>query len=274
MFNGLAINPAYAGVYDFIGLTGNVREQWVGIEGAPSTQTFSGFAPIFNNQFGLGVNILNDKIGARSQQEVNFNYAYKLRFPGYNVSLGLKLGFNAMNNEFDELFLDEVDDINFYANNLEIKPSVGLGAFLKANKYYVGLSIPQLYQFIISDEYEYNLEKHRLIFLTGGFIYQIDQNFKVRPSFLAKTHLGGVFEMDLNANLYYKDDYCIGLSYKSLNALAVILEIGFNKTYYIGYSYDIATSKLFWQQSGTHEFSLNVYLNRNDNSKVVNPRYF
>lgn len=274
MFNGMAINPAYAGVNDFITLTGNIREQWVGMDGAPSTQTLSAISPILNDQFGLGLNIINDKVGVKSQQEVNVNYAYKLRFPSYIISLGLKVGFTSIRNNFNELYIDDADDVNFMDNSTLFLPVVGLGAYLKERKYYVGLSIPQLHKFVSKKNLESNIVQQRIIFLTGGYIFRIDDDFKIRPSVLTKTHIGGAFEMDLNANLFYKEDYCFGISYKSLNTLAIILEIGINKTYYIGYSYDIATSNLIRHQAGTHEFSVNVYLNRKDKTTIVNPRYF
>ena len=80
--------------------------------------------------------------------------------------------------------------------------------------------------------------------------------------------------MALNAYVYYKEVYCFGISYKSLNSLALIFEIGFHKKYYIGYSYDLSTTKLIRCQTGTHEISFNIYLTRDKRSKVVNPRYF
>lgn len=274
MFNGLAINPAYAGVHDFITLTGNIREQWVGMKGAPSTQTFSASAPIMKDQFGLGLIVINDKVGVRSQQEVSINYAYKLRLSKFDLSLGLKLGFNTVKNNFDELYLDEEFDANFQENSTAFLPVVGFGAYLKAREYYIGLSVPQLHKFVNPKYEDYNIDRQQVIFLTGGYIFRLSDDFKIRPSALTKTQIGGVFEMDLNANVYYKDDYCFGLSYKSLNSVAVILEIGIRKAYYIGYSYDITTSSLIKHQSGTHEFSVNVYLNRRDKTKIVNPRYF
>ncbi len=274
MFNGLAINPAYAGVHDCITLTGDIRKQWVGIKGAPSTQSLSVHSPILDNQFGLGLLVINDRVGVTSQQEVSINYAYRLGFPNYSLSLGLKLGFNTVKNRFDELLLDDANDINFQDNTSAFLPVFGLGAYLKAHKYYIGFSIPYLYRFVHKKYNDYNIDQQRIIFLTGGYIFKINNDFKVRPSILTKTYFGSVFEMDLNANVYYKDDYCIGLSYKSLNSLAIILEFGINKTYYIGYSYDLATTKLIKYQSGTHELSINVYLNRKDDTKIINPRYF
>ncbi len=274
MFNGLAINPAYAGSHDYIALNGDIREQWTGMKGAPSTQTFSVHTPVFNDQCGLGLVIVNDRITVTSQQEVSVNYSYKLRFPAYSLSLGLKLGLNTLSSRFEELYLIEEQDDNFLYSRRAYLPVLGIGAYLKSKDYYVGLSIPYVYKFVHKN-YEYsNVNLNRLILLTGGYIYKINNEFTVKPSLLAKADIGSIFEMDLNANIYYKEDYCIGISYKSLNSVALILEIGFDKTFYLGYSYDLTTSKLIRHQAGTHEISLNVYLNKDKKTKIVNPRYF
>ncbi len=274
MFNGLAINPAYAGIHDFVNLTVNNRKQWFGIKGAPSVQTLAAHTPIMDDQFGLGLLIINDRIGVTSQQEVSISYAYKLRLPKYTLSLGLKLGFNTINNRFDQLELDNESDLYFQNPVSAFLPITGFGAYLKGRKYYAAFSIPNLYKFGHNKYEDYNIEQDRLIFLTGGYIFRINEEFKARPSILTKAHFGSVFEFDLNTNVYYKDNFCIGLSYKSLNSVAVMLEIGILKTYYIGYSYDLATTNLISHQSGTHEFSINVYLNKKDKCKIMNPRYF
>ncbi len=274
MFNGLAINPAYAGIHEFVNITADNRKQWIGIKGAPSVQTLAAHTPIMEDQFGLGLLIINDRIGVTSQQEVSISYAYKLRLPKYTLSLGLKLGFNTIKNRFDQLELDNEYDLYFQNPVSAFIPITGLGAYLKGREYYAGLSIPNLYKFGHNKYEDYNIQQDRLIFLTGGYIFRINDEFKVRPSVLTKAHFGSTFEFDLSANVYYKDDYCIGISYKSLNSVAIILEIGILKTYYIGYSYDLATTSLIRHQSGTHEFSVNIYLNKKDKSKIVNPRYF
>ncbi|MCG8696894.1 MAG: PorP/SprF family type IX secretion system membrane protein [Bacteroidales bacterium] len=274
MFNKMAINPAYACVHNTIGISGNIREQWVGVEGAPSTQTLSGFSPIWNERFGLGVNFVNDRVGVRSQQEVSVSYAYKLKFPEYTLSLGLKVGAITLKNNYRKLYVTDEDDDSFILNSKATLPIVGFGSYLKAKNYYLGMSVPQLYRFVSKKQNDYKIEQQPVILLTGGYLYSLHPDFKVLPSVFAKTQIGGVFEMDLNTNFYYKDDYCIGISYKSLNTLAIILEIAIDKSYYIGYSYDIATSKLISYQAGTHEISLNVYLNTKKKTGVVNPRPF
>ncbi|MCG8696692.1 MAG: type IX secretion system membrane protein PorP/SprF [Bacteroidales bacterium] len=273
MFNGMAINPAYASVHNTIGISGNVREQWVGLEGAPSTQTLSVFSPIWSEQFGLGINFVNDRVGVRSQKEVSINYAYKLRFSKNMLSLGLKIGANTIKNNYTDLFVLQEGDNSFEENTKATLPMAGIGAYLNSANYYIGISAPQLYRYVNNKYSKYEIDQHPLILITGGYLHSFHSNFKVRPSIFAKSQIGGELELDVNTNFYYKDDYCIGLTYKSLSTLAIIMEIGIDKSYYIGYSYDIATSGLISYQAGTHEISLNIYLNR-DKGKVINPRYF
>jgi type IX secretion system PorP/SprF family membrane protein len=274
MFNGLSINPAYAGSQDFINITGDIREQWVGIKGAPSTQTLSAHSPVFHDQVGLGIVLINDKVGVTNQQEFSMNYSYRLRIISQNLSLGLKLGMNTLSYKFNELTLEERADANFQNNANTILPIFGLGAYWKSNNYYAGLSIPQLYKFFSTKNVSPDSKIQKLMLLTGGYIFSLNEDFKLKPSFLAKANFGSVFEMDLSSCIFYKDDYILGLSYKSLNSLSIYFEIGFNKKYYIGYSYDMATTRLISQQAGTHEISFNIYIDRKGKTKVMNPRYF
>ncbi len=274
MFNGLAINPAYAGTNDLITLTGDIREQWVGIKGAPSTQTISAHSPILKDQFGLGIIIINDKVGVTSQQDISINYSYKLKFPGYSVSLGLKLGFNSLKSKFYQLSYIEEQDNNFQDNMKAFIPLFGIGAYLKSSNCYIGISVPHLYKYVHKNYENSNINLKTLIFLTGGYIFTVNEDIKIKPSFLTKANFGSVVEMDLNANVYYKDDYCVGISYKSLNSIAFIFELGIDKKYYLGYSYDLATTSLLKYQSGTHEISLNVYIDNKNKTKILNPRYF
>ncbi|MDC0584752.1 type IX secretion system membrane protein PorP/SprF [Bacteroidales bacterium] len=274
MFNGLAINPAYAGINERVNITSDVRKQWFGIAGAPSTQTLSAHAPISNDKYGLGLVFVNDRVGVTYQQEFNVNYAYRIKFPIATLSLGLKAGINSVQNRFNELSMMDLDDSHFGNQDRYVVPSLGMGAYYKAENYYVGASIPQLITLKNQSDEEINTKEESLLLLTGGYVYHINRKYTIRPSTLMKTHIGSVFEMDINANLYYNEDFCVGLSYKSLNALSIMFEVGFQKMYYIGYSYDIATTSMIREQYGTHELSINIYLDRKGRGKVVNPRFF
>lgn len=274
MFNGLAINPAYAGSNNYINITCDIRKQWVGMKGAPSTQTFSIHSPFYNDQFGLGLTVINDKITVISQQEVSIHYSYKLDFRSSILSMGFKLGFNRFSSKYDELELDIDEDEYFQNYTSPFIPVFGIGAYYKSKSHYVGISVPSLYKFVSNNQKIYNIDQNKLVLLTGGYLFEINNDLKVKASSLVKADLSLMFEMDLNANVYYKEDYCFGISYKSLNSIALIFEIGFQKKYYIGYSYDVTTTKLIRCQAGTHEIALNIFLNRDKRSKVVNPRYF
>jgi type IX secretion system PorP/SprF family membrane protein len=274
MFNSFLINPAYAGSHDFINISGNIRKHWVGIEGAPSVQTFSAHSPFLRDQFGLGILVINDNIGITNQQEISANYSYKIKMRSFNMSLGLKMGFNSLSADFEQLHLEDELDENFQNEKTKLSPIIGFGAYIKARNYHIGLSIPQLYKFINTNYENSELNIHKLIFLNGGYIFKLNEDIKVKPHALAKVNVGSVFEMDLNANVYYKDMFSVGLSYKSLNSVSILFELGVKNSLFIGYSYDLATTRLIRHQSGTHEFSVNVFLNRKENTKIMNPRYF
>ncbi|MBL0343396.1 MAG: PorP/SprF family type IX secretion system membrane protein [Bacteroidetes bacterium] len=62
MFNEMFINPAYAGSREQISATMVYRNQWVGLEGAPKTQTASIHGPLMNKKLGLGLTIMNESI--------------------------------------------------------------------------------------------------------------------------------------------------------------------------------------------------------------------
>lgn len=274
MFNGFAINPAYAGMQEHITITGNIRSQWLGINGGPETQTVSAHLPIFNNQCGVGVMILNDKLGASNRQDISASYSYKIGLKNARLSFGLKLGFNTLRNNFSGLNLDDESDERFLEDNTAFIPILGFGAYYKTDDYYAGLAIPHLHQFMHNKYDQISLEYNKLVLISAGYLYRYNDRIKVQPSILAKTQLGSVTEVDINANMIYKDDYSVGISYKSLNSISLLFEIGIQKTYYIGYSYDVATTGLFMHQAGSHEFSLNVYLSRKIQNKVHNPRFF
>lgn len=274
MFNGLSINPAYAGSNDLINITADIRNQWLGMKGAPTTQTLSAHSPVLNDQFGLGVIFINDKVGVTNQQELSVNYSYKINLLNQSLFLGLKIGMNNINCKFDKLMLDERTDANFLNNEKKVLPVFGLGAYWKSSNYYVGMSIPQLYKFFSSKNISPDFKIQKLAFLTGGCIINLNEELKLKPSMLAKANFSSVFEFDLSSSIYYKENYMVGLSYKSLNAMSIFFEIGLNQKYFFGYSYDIATTRLIHNQSGSHEILFNIYIDRKGKTKVMNPRYF
>jgi type IX secretion system PorP/SprF family membrane protein len=274
MFNGLSINPAYAGSQDFINITGNIRDQWTGIKGAPSTQTLSAHSPILHDMFGLGFIFVNDNVGVTNQQEISLSYSYKLMLNNKSLSFGLKGGINTIHSRYELLNLDEANDESFQKDDKSILPIFGIGAYLKGEKYYVGLSVPQFFKLFTSYNNSQTFGAYKLCYLSAGYLFDLNENIRIKPSILAKANFESVFEMDINTSVYIKENYIVGMSYKTLNSLCLYFEYGWNKRYFFGYSYDIATTRMIKHQYGTHEISLNVYLDRKEETKVINPRYF
>jgi len=275
LFNSLSINPAYAGSQDFINITGDIRKQWVGIKGAPLTQTISAHSPIMNDMCGIGLTIINDKIGVTNQQEFSISYSYKISFSNQSLSLGLKGGVNTLNSRFDQLNIDDRSDAEFINNEKAILPIFGFGAYLKGSNYFIGLSIPQLYKFFNTNSNNKYFNLQKLCFITGGYLFDVNKNLKIKPSALAKINFGSVFEMDFTSTLYYKEKFIFGASYKTLNSVSLFFEIEFQPRYFLGYSYDVSTTNLFHNQYGSHEISLNVFIDKKSKKrKVMNPRYF
>jgi type IX secretion system PorP/SprF family membrane protein len=274
LFNGLSINPAYAGTQDFINVTGDVRKQWVGIKGAPFTQTISAHSPIMNDMCGIGLIVENDKIGVTNQQEVSLSYSYKIRFTNQSLSFGLKAGVNTLNSRFDKLNLDDKSDKEFLNNESAILPILGFGVYLKGNNYFIGFSVPQLYKFFSTNSYNKHFNLQKLCFITGGYIFTINENLKIKPSTLAKMNFGSVFEMDFTSSVFYKEKFIFGASYKTLNSASLFFEIEFQPRYFLGYSYDVSTTNLIHHQYGSHEISLNIFIDKKGKTMVMNPRYF
>jgi len=274
LFNSLAINPAYAGSQDFINISGDVRKQWIGIKGAPFSQSISVHSPFMKDMCGIGLTVNNDKIGVTNQQEVSLSYSYKIRFTNQSLSFGLKGGVNTLNSRFDQLNIDDKSDKEFQNNENTILPIFGFGAYLKGNNYFIGLSVPQLYKFFSTKNYNKYFNLQKICFITGGYIFQVNENLKIKPSTLAKVNFGSVFEMDFTTTFFYKEKFIFGGSYKTLNSACLFFEIEFQPRYFLGYSYDVSTTNLISHQYGSHEISLNIFIDKKGKTKVVNPRYF
>lgn len=284
MFNGLAINPAYAGTDQGVSLTALGREQWLGLDGAPSTQTFSVHSPLYRREVGLGLLVSRDKIGPTQQYGVYASYAYKMELNrNTKLSLGLQAGFNQYNSDLSGLNvvtpLNQIDPI-FNQNISEFLPNFGVGLYLYTRNSYLGISAPQLLTGKLGTGIPANgivhpvAKQSRHYFLTGGYVFDLNRDLKLKPNILVKVVEGAPIEADLNANLYIKDVIGLGLSYRSFDSFDAIFELILNNKFRIGYSYDFATTTNLNQvQTGSHELMLN-YRIQISKEMVLTPRYF
>jgi len=273
MFNGLAINPAYAGSQESMSLTALMREQWAGLEGAPSTQTFSAHTPFEKKNIGVGLLFLHDKIGITDQTGVYGSYAYKIKTGKEGVlSLGLQAGFTHYAARYSEI---STTDITFASGDVtEFHPNFGFGAYYSTRRFYAGFSIPQLLQTRIdknNDNSESKIVRH--YFIHSGYVFDLGKDFKVKPNVLIKSVEGAPVEIDLNANFYYKDLVGLGASWRSMDAIVMIVQVQITNKLLLGYSYDFGMTDIRRVSSGSHELSLN-YRFSFTKSKIVTPRYF
>ncbi len=274
MFNGLALNPAYAGSQGALSATFLARKQWLGFEGSPSTQTFSLHSPILDKNFSAGILFVNDQIGKNQQTGGTLCFSYQIKFPKSTLSMGAQGGFT--NYRLGQLAVRDLNDPNFGAEEVNrFMPQIGTGFYYYSDRMYVGLSIPQLlthYYNLTSDISTARSRRH--YFLTGGYVFDLNPNLKIKPSLLVKAVEGAPVSVDLNTNLLIKDVIWVGLSYRSFESIDALLELQLTNQLKLGYAYDFSTSSQIRSVTkGTHELMLNYRFSFSKN-KLITPRYF
>ncbi|MEC3906860.1 type IX secretion system membrane protein PorP/SprF [Tamlana sp. 2201CG12-4] len=257
MYNMSMVNPGYVINEPGVVQVGSLyRTQWVGIEGAPKTANAFAHIPL-NDKIELSVNYLNDNIGGNiniSENMFNIDAAYKISLNNrLNVSFGLKLGIDHLN--FSAIGSNVASDPLFGNTNKTVF-NVGAGVFLFKDNYYVGLSSPNLIpsNLNINSEILYNEKPH--VFLIGGYVFDINDKFKVKPSTVLK-YVGGVpLSFDVSTNVLYLEKFELGISYRYQDAISGLAGFNITSNLKLGYAYDFNTSKLKTFNNGSHEFIL------------------
>ena len=274
MFNGLALNPAYAGSHETVSATFLAREQWTGIDGAPSTQTFSIHSPIINQGISVGLLLLRDNIGVTDQTGAYASYAYRIPISEKGrLAFGIQGGATLYDAKFSNVSLDNPVFANGDVN--EWHPNVGFGMYYNDDRFYAGISSPQL----IENEFDKNnpdsdskLVRH--YFATTGYVFDLDPNLKLKPNLLVKAVEGAPVEFDVNANLLIREIIWVGLSWRSFDSFDGLLQLQLTPQLQLGYAYDfITTTDLSRVNGGSHELMLN-YRFFFDKKKIITPRYF
>jgi type IX secretion system PorP/SprF family membrane protein len=276
MFNTMAVNPAYAGSREVFSTTLLARAQWLGIDGAPTSQTLSMDAPLSNKKVGVGLIMFNDRIGLSKTTGVHGSYSYRIRLKKSTLSLGLKLGMVQYSANLNQATLsvgNTSDDVGFQNNVVVWIPSTGGGFYLNSDKYYFGASIPNFYSTQISRDVKLKVNKYDHVFVMGGYVFNLNDDFKLKPSGLLKFVSGAPIELDINANLWMYDVVGVGLSYRTGDAIVGMFEVQVQNNFRVGYSYDYTTSNLSKYTNGTHEIILRYEFGFGK-TKVITPRYF
>ncbi len=274
MFNGMAINPAYAGSHEALSASLLTRFQNVGLEGAPTTQTFSVHSPLVNQRMAVGFMVVHDKIGVIGQTGINAVYAYRIPMRNdANFSFGLQAGLGMYNARYSQLDTFQPDIL--FANDVrQTRPNIGAGAFYSAVSWYAGLSIPHMVNNVFSRGNNFSTIKQSTpLIVTGGYVFNINPMFKLKPNFLFKLVDDRPVELDVNAHVLFDEVLWVGMSYKFSNAFTMMTEIQITDQFRFGYAYSVTTGLLKTAELGSHEILLN-YRFRFNMKGIVTPRYF
>lgn len=281
MYNTVNINPAYAGSRGVMSIFGLHRNQWVGLDGAPVTNTFSLNTPINNSNLGLGLSIINDKIGPSEENNISADISYTIPTSNsFELSFGIKASAQLLNVDFNKLNIYNPDDYLAQVNiDNKFSPNIGAGIYLHSDKTYFGFSVPNFLETKHFDKNSNSLasasvasENMHYYFITGH-VFDINSNIKLKPALLTKIVKGAPLQIDLSANVLFNDKLTLGLAYRWDAAVSALAGFQVSDSWFIGYGYDMEVTKLANYNSGSHEIFLRFELFKKYN-RVNTPRFF
>ena len=275
MYNTININPAYAGSRGVMSVFGLHRTQWVGFDGAPTTNAFSLNTPINNSNIGIGLSVVSDKIGPIKDNTLSADVSYTIpTSETYKLSFGIKASANMFNLDTSLLNPANANDPNLQNFNNEISPNFGAGIYLHSDKLYLGVSVPN---FLQDSKYNDNavavFQERMNFYFIGGYVFDVSQSVKFKPAILTKAVTGSPLQVDTSANFLFFDKLMLGGAYRWSAAFSAMAGFQITDGLFIGYSYDMETTELKNYNSGSHEVFLRFEL-FSKVSKMVSPRFF
>jgi type IX secretion system PorP/SprF family membrane protein len=275
MYNTININPAYAGSRGAMSIFALHRTQWVGLDGAPTTNTASINTPINNSNLGLGVSFVNDKIGPTNENTISADLSYTIpTSENFKLSFGMKATANLFNLNVDKLNPADQGDPQFQNLRNVFTPNIGAGIYYHSDKAYLGLSVPNFIQTNRYDDNDVAIFKEKInYYLIGGYVFDLSNDIKFKPAFLTKLVEGSPLQVDVSANFMFIEKVVVGVAYRWSAAMSAMVGFQVTDGMYIGYGYDLETTNLENYNSGSHEIFLRYEIFKN-NEKIVTPRFF
>ncbi len=265
MFNGLLINPAYAGSNDALNLTALYRKQWTGIDNAPNTLSFTAHTPLKNKKVNLGLIITSDSYGITEHLKASLIYAYRIKLFKGHLSFGLLGGVDSYKMNWDRVRTTDGGDASFTSSTQKrIYPEAGFGMYFHSQKFFMGLSAPDMYSGTFS--------LNRTMALNVGGLIDVSENFKIKPAVLVKYIMNSPIDANVSTTFYWKDIVGVGVGYSYNTSIIGLLDIKINDQFRIGYSYDYATTALNKYSTGSHEIMLRYLFHYKVHS--LSTRYF
>jgi type IX secretion system PorP/SprF family membrane protein len=290
-FSQLTINPAYAGSDDGLSLTGLSRKQWIGLNGSPTTFALIAHSPFMDkpaanssysgdeksglkNKAGVGLVLFNDHVGVSNTFIASLAYSYKILLgSGRRLSFGLQASVLNFRQEFTTLDNLNLLDPVFQENVSVTAFNVGTGVFFETDRFYVGLSVPEIIENQLNSKNTSGESQLRQYFLTSGYVFYLSRLFKLKPTSMLRYTTGMPVQFDVSANLLYRDKFWTGVSYRYENTVVAIFEMLLSQKLRLGLAYDYSLSNINIVSKGSAEFMLN-YTFIKTQKRIINPRYF
>jgi type IX secretion system PorP/SprF family membrane protein len=265
MYNMSVMNPAYAGSKENLSMGLLYRKQWVEIEDAPTTGTFFGHAPVGKN-VGMGLSFISDKIGPVEENNIYADFSYTLNLGGeHKLAFGIKTGLTLHKvGLYDDVYLTlpDANDPAFSENTSNSYFNIGSGLFYYTNKYYLGFSVPNLMK---SKHLDFNGREFGSevshYFVTGGYVFDINENVKFKPFFMMKSALEAPTSLDLSTNFLFNQKFEIGATYRLEDSFGAMVNYAITPNLKLGYAYDHIVSDLNVTTPSSHEIILLFDLN-------------
>jgi len=279
MYNMNVVNPAYAGSRGTLSLGLLARSQWTSVDGSPKTFTFDAHAPL-GKKVGVGLSVVADEIGPAKEQNIYADVSYTLTTSDEGrLAFGLKGGVTLLNVNLLDVVLPQTGsagDPVFDENINEAFPNFGAGVYYYTNKWYAGLSVPNILKSEHLDKDNINTKAAEEVhyFLTGGYVFDLSSTLKFKPSLMFKGVTGAPVSIDINANFLLYDRFELGASYRVEDAVSLLFNFGVTPDFRIGYAYDYTISEFSNSQTGgSHEIIL-LYDIDFSKKNLKSPRFF
>lgn len=279
MNNEMFINPAYTGTREATAITLLSRNQWVGFDGAPKTQTFTLHSPVQKN-WGLGFSAMNEKIGITKQLKFLGSYGYQIKLNRMEkLSFGLSGGISSLKEDFASLNLKDQNDLAFpFGAGSAIAPQAGFGMYFYSKHYFAGFSIPRLIKNSIVSDGTIKLKntaapRHWHYYITAGYVKKISPDFKLKPTLMIKEVRGAPMQAEISVQGLLKQFCWLGISYRTGDAISVLTGLHLTSQLRVFYSYDYTINKLTNYNSGSHEITVGYDFARKK-KPVISPRLF
>ncbi|WP_111685583.1 PorP/SprF family type IX secretion system membrane protein [Winogradskyella tangerina] len=280
MYNTMSINPAYAGNRGVMSISALHRSQWVGLDGAPETQTLNIHSPVGESgRVGLGFSVIHDNIGPTSETQFDAVFSYTIpTSENARLSFGLQAGGHLLNVDFTKLNIYTDGDPGFQNNiDNQFSPNFGFGIYYHhSDRWYLGMSIPNILETKHFDRSSLSSVTERFhIYTIGGYVFDLSRSTKFKPAFLLKGVKGAPIALDLSASFMFHDKFSLGAAYRMDVAWSALAGFQLSDQIMIGFAYDKDTTELGNTSfnDGSYEVFMRFELFKNK-GQLISPRFF